>query len=61
MAYQSAGVSKEAPPMTISLRWCPECGRTDRYSHLRSSGYPHNAPSGKRCLGEVREVLYELA
>lgn len=42
------------PPVTVTLRWCPECGRWDRY--LEDA----HAVSFKRCPGTVQTLTYEL-
>jgi len=43
------------PPMEVTLRFCPECGKDDRYKHL---GPRHEQPGGGRCPGKIQAVLY---
>lgn len=46
------------PPATISLRCCPVCGRTDRFSTLGTKQHDAN---GYRCPGIPRVYTYRLA
>jgi hypothetical protein len=47
------------PPATITLRFCPECGRMDRY--LRSELAGHYVRTGKPlCFGTVQTLTYTL-
>jgi hypothetical protein len=50
--------STHKPPATLELRWCPECGRDDRFHALRAHGYRHNTPSGRACPGTVQTLTY---
>jgi hypothetical protein len=48
------------PPIHVSLRFCPVCGRDDRYRALRLD-LDHNTPTGKRCPGRVETLRYDFA
>ena len=44
------------PPLTIDLRWCPDCGRNDRVDFLRDKHYS----GGTRCTGTPIVVTYRI-
>lgn len=43
------------PPDAITIRFCPTCGRDDRFGSL---GYGSHFSGGKRCPGTVGLVTY---
>lgn len=47
----------EKPPTRITLRFCPECGLTDRFKSLGMPPRKHYA-LGKQCPGKVVNVEY---
>lgn len=47
----------EPPPTSLSLRYCPVCGRTDRFEVLPEPHYRN----GRRCDGLIRVARYRLA
>lgn len=47
------------PPGRVSLRWCPVCGRDDRYTDLKKGAGRHFA-DGKKCPGDPRDLEYVL-
>lgn len=42
-------------PPKVSIRWCPKCGRTDRYGSLGTQKHWHQ---GFLCKGEPVLVIY---
>lgn len=46
------------PPPTVSLVWCPECGRDDRYNDLKARPGRHFA-NGVKCPGTPTTVQYQ--
>lgn len=48
----------QSVPRTITLIWCPACGRDDRYANLKMRPYKHFA-EGKECPGTPMRVRYE--
>jgi len=42
------------PPQTISVHWCPECGRTSSY------GLATHYAKGRKCPGAYVELTYIL-
>jgi hypothetical protein len=44
----------QEPPSTLSLRYCPACGRTDRVNHLPGTHYTE----GRRCDGPILVARY---
>lgn len=53
------------PPETVTLKWCPVCGRDDRLVHLRTLHRPSVDYVGERikggfCPGEPVELTYML-
>jgi hypothetical protein len=36
------------PPLTITLKWCPKCGRDDRVQPFTGKGHYYG---GQRCPG----------
>jgi len=42
------------PPVNVSLKWCPACGRTDRFGPLRARHYA----IGRMCQGRPQTVVY---
>lgn len=53
---QDALIAK-APPATMPLRWCPECGRTDRWTTL---GRTKHGAGGEWCPGTPVDLTYSL-
>lgn len=45
------------PPKAIAMRWCPECGRDDRFTPF--TGKSHFM-RGERCPGQPIVVKYAL-
>lgn len=45
------------PPSIIVLRFCRECGRTDRIQSLVGKYHGHR---GKRCYGAIHTATYIL-
>lgn len=56
MGEQTAG--RHVPPRKITLRFCPACGRNDRYTNLKTPPSRHYA-DGKLCEGRPVEISYE--
>jgi hypothetical protein len=52
---------EKQPPASISLRFCPVCGRDDRFTNLPLEQGRHKAPGGKRCPGTVETLRYDFA
>lgn len=42
------------PPKTLTIQFCPTCGRTDRFVTLKENHYH----GGKRCEGKPITVTY---
>jgi len=46
------------PPQCVSLRFCPVCGKDDRFKHV---GPRHERPGGGRCSGNMEVLRYDFA
>lgn len=44
------------PPSIINIRYCPECGRNDRFNNLPDKHYKN----GKICSGKVIFAIYNF-
>ena len=51
----SEDTNEQPPPARISIRFCPVCGRDDRFGTL---GLTSHFSYGKKCPGKVRNVYY---
>ena len=50
------GRSREKAAATLSLRYCSECGRTDRFNKLPETHYTR----GRRCDGPLWVAVYRF-
>lgn len=46
------------PPASISILFCPVCGRDDRFSPMSAGGKHYR--DGERCLGRPVRIVYGL-
>lgn len=56
MDLSAGSMPSKAPPSTLSIRFCPECGQMDRFKILRASHYAY----GKPCDGVIEVATYRL-
>lgn len=46
--------TKESPPLSFTIRWCPVCGRDSRVMNLTKRHFS----GGERCVGVPVDVQY---
>lgn len=59
MDLSGGSMPPKLPPSTLSVRFCPECGRSDRYGLLRDS-HTQIGGLGSGCDGVVQVATYRL-
>lgn len=50
-------MSDEKPPESVSIDWCPECGRINRWNSLVVGHFSR----GMKCSGVPMPLLYTFA
>jgi hypothetical protein len=50
-----SAIRQAAKPGTVTVKWCPVCGRTDRYQVF--TGKSHHT-AGEKCAGQPEQLTY---